>query len=296
LVEPSHPEAPPPPRAEYDDGFDAGYDVGFNAGYNAGYNAGSEAMWEIGYLDCLTQATFADLPLPLGYGLSDLVAEAVRSVDAGRRGAPTTLRVREVYQRMTAALSFQAGLSVVALGGVEILELTRGSRAVDTEAKRQQIGKALRQADIVGVPVLHHFDRQPKALEVLFDLDVPVARLHLTDSAIAYLLHAHGFLRQLLIGRVPPPRVLVVGNSAEHLAAALQEQGVRTTGWVSPAIEMHDVEQVLSAVDPSSFDIALIDAGLPGIVMCAEIADRFQRIVLDIGTIATHLARGRLRI
>lgn len=282
------PQAEGTARSDYDRGYDAGYDAGFDRGFDQRHDLESSALRDIGYHSFLVEASPADAALPLGYGIGDLVREAARAVQAGRPGAPSALPVVEVHRLISEALSQRRGLSVITLA-VE----SGASVPVGVVASSDIFEDALRGADIIGLPILHHFDRQSRALDLLFRMGLPVGGLRFTDSAIALLLHAHGMLKSLLGGEIPR-RTLVISENPESLADALRRQGISISGTAAMPADPRGAPDFISTLDPDQFDLALVDGGPARLPVAVGIARRLERVALDVSTLGGHIVSGLL--
>lgn len=278
-------------RTDYDRGYDAGYDAGFNRGFDQGHNLQTQTLRELGYLSFLVESTPADVALPLGYGIGDLVREAARVVQTGRAGAPFALPAEAVHRRISEAIAKNEGFSVICLDA-ELDSRFQEATTASPEDLRLY-ADVLRDADIIGLPVLHHFDRQTVALDLLFRLGLPVGSLQLTDSAIALLMHAHGLLQRLLRGD-RSPRTLVLSESPNPLAEALGHQGVRISGAVAMPKDTRGAEAFVSTLDPGAFDLALVAGRAARLAVAVGIARRLGRVALDVGTLGEQMASGQL--
>jgi len=297
----------------YDTGYNAGYDNGYNAGFNEGaklsgkgYDQGYEEGFAKGlyaggdeivdhllpYHMILPQYTVKDI---VERGLAELLPEAVRLMSA-----------EEVKARIIDAMDRKLPLSVVRLGDGELLTMAQelvmsvpevkkrgsfleyaGVRVPDRQA-RDLVAAAVGRADIVGVPKL----RLPNFLPLL----VPVFQAHgldfrtmpLTLSTINYELESGGHWGDILRGR----RVLAVGNKAGPLTEALAKRGIETEEPIAEVRGIHDFARVVAEAGERTFDIALVAAGIPSVVICQRLASDYGKVAFDFGHLADSIVKG----
>ncbi|KKO54345.1 hypothetical protein XI25_09590 [Paenibacillus sp. DMB20] len=217
------------------------------------------------------------------------------------------LSTSEVAARVRNALRTNSALSVVRLGDGELLtlaqEVVMSEEQVRKEgfflsysgvdlpdlAARDMLAAAIKKADIVGIPKLRLANFQPLAFSVLKAHGIDYRNLDLTLSTINYALHVEGLLRGIFAGY----RVLVVGNSAPGLSRVLKDSGVRVTGVVAPVDGMRDIPRVMDEISyAGEFDIALVGAGIPAVIIVQRIASGFGKVAIDFGHLADALAKG----
>lgn len=232
----------------------------------------------------------------------------------GEDPASRLLTPAQVAARLARALAGREGLAVVRLGDGEALCLAQetvlpipevrargpflpyaGLVVPDLEA-RDRLARAILAADIVGVPTSEAPNYRPLLQTALQAHGIDPDRLTLTTSLVNYALRSQGHLARLLLPPPPRPRVLVVGNLAPRLAPILAAQGVEVAGTVAPVAGVRDVDRVLKALSRCAFDLALVAAGIPAVLLCAAIAREMGKAALDFGHLADELVNGSKRL
>lgn len=232
----------------------------------------------------------------------------------GEAVARNLLTPAEVAARLTEALAQRRGLALVRLGDGEALTLAQevvlpipeildrgpflsyAGVTVPDLAARDALARAILRSDIVGVPTAAAPNYWPLLQTALAAHGINLASLALTTSVINYALHSEGHLARLLLATARAPRVLVAGNLAPQLAGTLVEQGVNVTGVVVPVAGIRDVERAYGEVRHQVFDLALVAAGIPAVVLCAAIARELGKVAIDFGHLADELIRGKKRL
>lgn len=217
------------------------------------------------------------------------------------------LSASEVAGKIRSALNQRTSLSVIRLGDGELLALAQEVVMSEEEvrkeghflsysgvhlpdlAARDMLVSAIRKADIVGIPKLRLKNFQPLAFAVLKAHGIDYRNLKLTLSTINYALHLEGYFRGILAGY----RVLIVGNSAPGLSKVLQDSGVRVTGVVTPVDGIRDIQRVMDEIKASrEFDIALVGAGIPAVIIVQRIATELGKVAIDFGHLADSFVQG----
>lgn len=211
-----------------------------------------------------------------------------------------------VAERIEEALLAHRSLALVRLGDGEALTLAHDLLFPVGEARergpflgyagvslpdhtfRDILAAAVRLADIVGVTTADAEPFWPLLSRALAAHRLDLSQKLVTDATINYALYTEGHLARLLLDLSPPPRTLVVGNLAAPLAAALQGQGADIVGQISPVAGHRDIPRVLALTRGFSFDLALIAAGIPAVVMAVAMARTLGQVAIDFG----HLADG----
>jgi len=273
-----------------DDGHGAAYEKAYKNGLYAGGEGVVDAL--LPGLDILPDFTAAQI---IEAGI-----EQLRPYFYTLLGAP------EVAERIIQALHTKTPLSVVRLGDGELLTLAQdvvmGIEQVRQEghflayagidvpdyAAREQLAQAVRVADIVGVPKVRLPNFQPLAFASFRAHGIDYRQLCLTVSTINYSLHTEGYLPSILSGQ----RVLVVGNSAPGLAQQLANSNVHVVGIVSPVDGVNDIPHVMAAVSQYEFDLALIGAGIPAVIIAQRIASELGKVAIDFGHLANSFVKG----
>lgn len=276
----------------------AGAPGGYAEGYRDGVFAGGEAL--------VAQHIPPDHILP-AVAAADLIAAGFRQY------APSLTRLaspHEVADQIRGALDAQRPLSVVRLGDGELLTLAADTVLPGEQVQelapflpyagvprsvpeiRAALAEAIQGADWVGVPISRAPTFQGLLFPVMRHFGIDWSRLKLTSSTINYSLHQAGLLLPILQGR----RVLVIGSQASGLGALLLSHGIHVTGMIGSVAGVMDVPRVLQETAAHSFDIALVAAGVPAVILCRRIAGELGRVALDFGHLADKLVTGELHL
>ncbi|WP_258881601.1 GT-D fold domain-containing glycosyltransferase [Paenibacillus sp. sptzw28] len=266
----------------------------FTAGYELGKYEGGE-QW-------LEQLVPANVLLP-EVTLQEVIAAGVERL---RPMLYPLIDVQDVYAEMEQAIVSDRPCAVVRLGDGELLALSQGG-VYDVEtvkregrflpyagvdppdfAARDQLALAVRHAQIVGVPQSRRKHFQPLLHPVLRSHDIDAGSLRMTNSTINYGLYQAGLLTQLLTGR----KLLVIGNAASELARVLTGRGYTVSGVISPVKGFPDIERVMAELRDSDFDLALVSAGIPAVILCWRIAAERGKVALDFGHMADMIVNG----
>nr|WP_261764654.1 GT-D fold domain-containing glycosyltransferase [Paenibacillus xylanexedens] len=286
----------PPPAAEH--AVQAAGPGGYAAGYRDGVFAGGEAL--------VAQHIPPDHILP-AVAAADLIAAGFRQY------APSLTRLtspHEMAGHIMAALDAQRPLSVVRLGDGELLTLAADTVLPAAEVQelapflpyagvpcstpdiRATLAEAIRGADWVGVPISRAPTFQGLLFPVLRHFGIDWSSLKLTSSTINYSLHQSRLLLPILQGRC----VLLIGSQAAELGALLQLHGVQVTGIIPAVAGMADIPRVMQLTSEHTFDIALVAAGIPAVVLCRRIAGELGSVAFDFGHLADKLVTGELQL
>jgi hypothetical protein len=286
-----HPQHGSEPAAEH-------RETAFQSGYELGMFDGGEKLLE--------DAVPTDVLLPeislqqvISAGVGVILPNAYRLMDE-----------HQVYEVMDRAIAEEHPCSVIRLGDGELLTLSQdlvydaytiakegrflpyaGVEPPDLAA-RDQLAMAVRQSHIVGVPLSRRKYFQPLLYPALRGHGIEPASLRMTISTINYSLCQSGLLAKLLAGR----RLLLIGNAAPELAQALTEQGFTVTSVISPVRGFPDIDQVMWEVRDAVFDLALVAAGIPAVVICWRIAMERGKTALDFGHLADKIVKGDVMV
>lgn len=271
---------------------------GYAEGYRDGVFAGGEAL--------VAQHIPPDHILP-AVAAADLIAAGFRQY------APSLARLsspHEMAGHITVALDAQRPLSVVRLGDGELLTLAADTVLPGQEVQelapflpyagvpcstpdiRAMLAEAIQAADWVGVPISRAPTFQGLLFPVLRHFGIDWSRLKLTSSTINYSLHQSGLVLPLLQGR----RVLLIGSQAPELAALLHNRGIHVTGIIDSVAGVMDIPRVMQQTAEHAFDIALVAAGIPAVILCRRIAGELGKVALDFGHLADKLVTGELQL
>ncbi|WP_229106412.1 GT-D fold domain-containing glycosyltransferase [Paenibacillus sp. 1001270B_150601_E10] len=220
----------------------------------------------------------------------------------------TLIDPADIFAHMERALERKEPLSVVRLGDGELLALAHdrvlssglvrkegpflGYAGIDIpdHEYRDQLANAVRQATFVGIPTSRAPNFQGLMYPTFRAHGMDVRQMRLTYSTVNYMLAQYGFLNRLMQGR----RVLVVGNAAEELAAVLLARGIQIAGIITPVMGVRDTPRILAEVGHYSFDLALVAAGIPAVLITQRIASQYGKVALDFGHLANKIASGEL--
>ena len=263
----------------------------YQEGYNAGYYEGGEAR------------VLAHIPpyniLP-ELNCDDVIAAGVRSLSAS---LISLLAPYSVYEEMHNSMDLRKPLSVIRLGDGELLALAAGTVLpieeairqgmflpqsgfnVDDDTGREQLVMSIKRANIVGVPISRFPTFQGLLFPVLQYFGISYQGLRMTSSTLNYALQEQGLLAPLLHGR----KVLIVGNTAHNLNERLAREGIHIVGTVAPVNGMSNIPEVMSAISAYDFDLALVSAGIPAVIICERIATDLGKVALDFGHLAHKL-------
>lgn len=213
--------------------------------------------------------------------------------------------VSEIRDLLWTAIVEKRPLSLVRLGDGELLSLAydtvmspaevdelgaflpyAGVPVPDASVQRSLIN-AIKEADYIGVPV----SRKPAFQMLMFRIckhyQLPIREMKLTTSTINFSLYHTGYLIPLLYGR----RILLIGNKAVSTAQVLREKGINVTGTIYPVSNFSDIEKVLASCCEYEYDIALVAAGVPAVVICQQIASTYRKVAIDIGHVADEMLK-----
>lgn len=234
--------------------------------------------------------------------LRDVIAAGVERLLPLGIGLTSTI---EVYNELETAIRDRTPYSVVRLGDGELMALAQDivipaeQTAVQAAflpyagvtppdiASRNLLATAIRQATMVGVPLSRRKQFQPLLYPVLRGHHLDLRSMRLTTSTVNYGLYQEGLLQRLLQGK----NLLLIGNASPALAELLVARGYRVTGVISPVRGMADIDRVVMEAGGVDFDLALVAAGIPAVVIASRIAVELGKAALDFG----HLADGIIK-
>ncbi|OPA80161.1 succinyl-CoA synthetase [Paenibacillus selenitireducens] len=267
----------------------------YEQGYQVGYYDGGEGL--------LAQSipTFNVLP-------DTTVQEVIQlGIEQVRHRLHPLVDPFTIYREMQTAIMQRQPMSLVRLGDGELLTLAHDV-ILDTEQAKQAgpflpyagvqlpdplartlLADSVKRATIVGIPI----SRMPNFQGLLFPSlqanDIPYQKIRMTISTINYLFYQLGYLTLLLEGR----QVLLVGNEVPALAPVLASRGIQIVGIVSPVQGVHDVDRVMGEIAKHTFDIALVAAGIPAVMITERIATELGGVAIDFGHLADKIAKGQ---
>ncbi|GMK37428.1 hypothetical protein PCCS19_04820 [Paenibacillus sp. CCS19] len=216
----------------------------------------------------------------------------------------------EVFNELETAIRDSTPYSVVRLGDGELMALAQDIviPAEQTAAQaaflpyagvtppdivsRNLLATAIRQATIVGVPLSRRKQFQPLLYPALRGHHLDLRSMRLTISTINYGLYQERLLQRLLQGK----NLLLIGNASPGLAEMLIERGYRVTGVIAPVRGMADVDRVVMEARGVDFDLALVAAGIPAVVIASRIAAELGKAALDFGHLADGITKRELSL
>ncbi|MGG3283044.1 GT-D fold domain-containing glycosyltransferase [Paenibacillus solani] len=297
--------------ASFNEGFDAGYDQAMmrsqqSVPETAKINPGAAEEYMKGLYD--GGERIVDSILPELEILPEISVQQI--IEAGMMQMSSQyyrlLSAAEVAGKLKEALDSCSPLSVVRLGDGELLTLAQemvlneeevqkeghflsyaGVSLPDLKA-RDMLAASVKNADIIGIPKMRMANFQPLGFSVFRAHGIDYRKLQLTLSTVNYAMHLEGLLDGILAGR----QVLVVGNAAPGLSRVLSDRGINVTGTVAPVEGMQDLSRTMDKIRECQFDIALVGAGIPAVIITERIASELGKVAVDFGHLADSLARG----
>jgi hypothetical protein len=253
--------------------------------------------------DAIVDSILTDLEILPDITIRQIIEAGIEKL---RPHIHTLLSASDVEAHIEHAIQAHSPLSVVRLGDGELLTLAQevvmneqqvrkdgyflsyaGVNIPDLAA-RDLLVNAIRKATIVGIPVLRLANFQPFAFKVFNAHGIDYRELQLTSSTINYTLYLEGNLSRMLTNR----RVLVVGNTAPELAHVLSNSGIQVVGAVAPVNGIHDSPRVMNEIAAYDYDIALVGAGIPAVIIAEQIASDHGKVALDFGHLADSFIKG----
>jgi hypothetical protein len=272
--------------------------VAYVRGYADGRYEGGEQLLEQAAPPGLMLAG-VDLRQVIALGVEALRPTLIPVVDAGT-----------VWNEMEEAIQNGQPYSVVRLGDGELLALAH-DLVLDTatirreapfvsyagielpdHAARSLLAEAVLRAHVVGVPTSRKPYYQPLLVPALSSHGIDIRSLRVTDSTINYTFYLEGLLTRLLQGR----RILAIGNEAAGMAERLRGSGMIVAGVISPVKGFPDIDRVIGEASAAAFDIALVSAGIPAVVIASRISSELGKVALDFGHMADQIAKGQVQL
>ncbi|WP_225445880.1 GT-D fold domain-containing glycosyltransferase [Paenibacillus arenosi] len=213
-----------------------------------------------------------------------------------------------IFVDMKQALLEGRPLSVVRLGDGELLALAHDRLIPSQEirdhspfvatsgmslpdyAGREALAESVRRATYVGIPISRLPYFQGLLYPVCREYGLSLQHMRITYSTVNYLIAQLGYLQQLLQGR----NVLLIGNVAQQLGKVLSKRGVIISGMIASVSGMKDIPRVMREAASITFDIALVSAGIPAVIIAERIASELGKVALDFGHLANRLAEGEM--
>ncbi len=302
--------------ASYNQGFDTGYNKAINQLNSMmrhpekGQEFNAEEEYKRGLYDggdAIVNSLLPDLDILPDISIRQIIeagVEQLRPQILKLMGAP------EVGEQIIEAMNTRSPLSVVRLGDGELLTLAQESVLSEEQVRRDgyflsyagvhipdlnardQLLYAIQKASIVGIPILRMTNFQPFAFAVFKAHGINYRHLRLTSSTINYSLYLEGHLTRILTNR----SILIVGNTAPELSQFLSSKGMQVAGVVAPVNGMQDIPRVMSEIAAYDYDIALVGAGIPAVIIVQQIASQHGKVAIDFGHLADSFIKGEAQL
>ncbi|HBF36353.1 MAG TPA: hypothetical protein DDW50_03445 [Firmicutes bacterium] len=149
-------------------------------------------------------------------------------------------------------------------------------------AIRNEVLDGVLHADIIGMPAWLYTGNWPAAEYFLEYYSIPTQRI--CDSYMGRLLHSAGALYEFLKNQ----RVYLVGNHILNLVPLLEEHQIEVAGHTTVDY-FEDIPRVKDCLSKADFDMALLSAGIPTLILSPWICRTLNRCALDFGSAIHHL-------
>lgn len=237
----------------------------------------------------------------------DIIQAGLESYRSHMMQLAGTLEIRDI---LCTAIVEKKPLSLVRLGDGELLSLAYDTVMSPAEVHelgaflpyagvpvpdafvRMSLIDAIKGADYIGVPLSRKPAFQTLLFRVFRHYHLPIREMRLTTSTINYSLYHTGYLMPLLYGR----RILLIGNKAVGTAKALRGEGINVIGTIHPVSSFHDINRVLASCLAYEYDIALVAAGVPAVVICQRITATYGKVAIDIGHVADEMINNEMHL
>lgn len=218
----------------------------------------------------------------------------------------------DIYNQIVKALDNKNPLSIVRIGDGEALTLAQKSLFSIEEVKkrgsflnyagvdvpdlksRDDLRNAILNAHIVGIPTSPLENFMPLTLHAFDSNDINPFKLNLTHSLINYTLCIEGYLSKLLTRK--GLRVILVGNQMSELEKILSQKNISIVKSIYPVKGVTDHERVVKEMCFYDFDIALVSAGIPAVIICSKISKLKKVVALDFGHLSDEIIQGAKNI
>ncbi|MDF2645380.1 MAG: hypothetical protein K0Q73_1185 [Paenibacillus sp.] len=281
------------------------YNVGYNSGYNEGYNSGYDTAFDKGVFQ--GGDAIVDQLLPVNVILPSISVDSIiaAGLEHFHQQMVPVLPTVDIYELIRNALEFRKPLSIIRLGDGELLTMAQGIQSSDQlhkdgtflnyagvdlpdYAAKDMLLQSVMQSSIVGIPRSRFRTFLPLAISIFENYGIPYRSMALTISTINYSLYVEGFLMDLLTGQ----RVLLVGNTTEGLKEKLMAKGIHIVDAIFPVQGIHDVHRVMNEIYARDFDLALVSAGIPAVVIVQRIATELGKVAIDFGHLSDKISNG----
>ncbi|MCG8515514.1 MAG: GT-D fold domain-containing glycosyltransferase [Halanaerobiales bacterium] len=267
--------------------------------YQKGYQNGLWYGKVNTYGNIVIEAFPPDIILP-GYTIPELLKIALA---AKKDEIVKMITPREVYLLINSALDEKKDLSLVRLGDGEGIALAQGLCKTEEELKkynfleyagltppdyqaRDELAIAIRTADLIGISANLMEDFQPLTCKALQQHSIKIKDLTITTANINRSLFQEGYFKAII--KKEGLKITLVGNKAIELAGVLKNY-CNITGIVSPVNGVKGIPRVLEELKNHNFDLLLVSAGIPAVIICAKAAKIFNCVALDFGHMADQI-------
>lgn len=194
-----------------------------------------------------------------------------------------------VFSRLKEALYKGKGISLIRIGDGETRAIAHndlismdvippwlryaGVKLPDKFLKDKLL-KSIRSADIIGLPFEKDYFFKPLMLKIIKKYGLTLSNI--CNNRVNYDLYTLGYLNSLLKDR----KIIIVGRKAAEAARCFAAANIIAT-YDLPG--MYNVDNTYREISKNrDFEIALVAAGIPAIVLCPKLA-RLDKIALDLG-------------
>ncbi len=267
--------------------------------YDQGYKEGLWYGKVNTYGQLQLEAFPPDVILP-GYTIPELMKIAI---EYKRNELKKMITTQEVYSRIINSLNEKSPLSLVRLGDGEGIALAQGYCISEEELSnysfleyagisvpdyqtRDKLAEAVIEADIVGIPSNIMPDFQPLVCKALQYNGINVTGLEITTANIHLYLFQEKYVKNILT--MDNNKIVLVGNKASQLAEVLQNY-CTVTGVITPVNGTKDIPNTLNSLKNYDFNLLLVAAGIPAVIICSKAAKEFNCTALDIGHLANQI-------
>jgi hypothetical protein len=138
------------------------------------------------------------------------------------------------------------------------------------------------QSHIVAMPAYLYTGNWPDAELFLEHFAIPTQRI--CDSYMGRLLHSSGLLYKILEHK----RVYLIGNHGLNLLPLMEKHHIELAGH-TPVNYFEDIPRVQAEIGKADFDMALLSAGMPTLILAPWIKATLNRCALDFGSAIHYL-------
>ncbi len=207
---------------------------------------------------------------------------------------------RQVAETFQHALEEKRPINHVNLGDGEIIFLAFGRSAgfekwpspsdidpyfkyVSDSTIRDAMLDGVLGSDIIGMPARLYTGNWSEAEAVLNSFSIPTQRI--CDSYTGRLLHNEGLLYEILKDK----RVCLLGNHVGNLVPLLKKNHTEIVGQTEVNY-FEDIPRVKNYLSQIDFDIAILSAGMPTLILSPWISRTLGRSAFDFGSAVNFLS------